>query len=210
MSTLKLLPAIKMDPRERKVLNDNLKQTVPYTGAEEDVDITGQHLIVDLWEDLRFPAQALKLGATSKPDYDFTNNGLLFPQNDTSEIAYIIAQIPHAFMYGSSLKPHVHFIQTSSSLPTFKLAYRWYDLGQTVPAFTTITSTTAAFTYVSGSIHQLLMFPDITDATINGISSILDLQLWRDDNVVTGDVLVKEFDIHYRLDTLGSLSVSSK
>jgi hypothetical protein len=34
---------------------------------------------------------------------------------------------------------------------------------------------------------------------------MLDIKLYRDDNVVTGDVLLKEFDIHYQIDGLGSV-----
>lgn len=208
---VKLLPAIKMDPRERKILNDNLKgELVPYEGAIKDLDITGYHLLYDQWDDLRFPATLDKRGSNLKPDYDETNCGLLFPRNDTTEIIYIIAQMPHSYMYGTNLRPHIHFIQTSSLVPTFKLKYRWYEVGSSVPAFTTITSTTVAVTYASGSIHQLLMFPEIDGSSIDHVSSILDIQLWRDDNVVSGDVLVKEFDIHYRNDTLGSLEESSK
>lgn len=206
MSTLKLLPAIRMDPRERKILNDNAKVTVPYEGAEANVDITGYHLVHDTWDDLRFPVESTRLGSNAKPDYDYTNNGLLFPRNDTSEIIYIVAQFPHTMKYGTALKPHIHFIQNASQTPVFKLSYRWYDPFQEVPSFTTITSTGVAQTYTSGSIHQILVFPEIVDATINASSSIMDIQIWRDDNVYVGDCLVKEFDIHFRSDTLGSLA----
>lgn len=45
---------------------------------------------------------------------------------------------------------------------------------------------------------------NIDGSGITGVSSILDIKLYRDDNVVTGDVLVKEFDIHYLVDADGS------
>jgi len=35
-------------------------------------------------------------------------------------------------------------------------------------------------------------------------STIIDFKIYRDDNVVTGDVLLKEFDIHYQIDAHGS------
>ncbi len=47
------------------------------------------------WTDLRFAGGRDKQGNTQKPDYDYTNLGLLFPQNDATEIAYLIAQAPH-------------------------------------------------------------------------------------------------------------------
>ena len=37
------------------------------------------------WDDFRFPATSSKLGANDKPDFDFTELGFLFPQNDTAE-----------------------------------------------------------------------------------------------------------------------------
>ena len=94
-----------------------------------------------MWDDLRFPATLLRQGATTKPDFDPTNMGLLFPQNDNTEIAYIIAQLPHAWKQGTNLHPHLHFTQTGATLPTFKIDYRWYENGgDPTGAFTTLTA----------------------------------------------------------------------
>ncbi len=157
------------------------------------------------WDDLRFPATLVRLGALSKPDFDYTNLGLLFPQDNANEIAYIIAQMPHAMKQGSALHPHIHYVQDEEELPVFKLAYRWYDIGaDPTVAFTVITASEFARTYVSGAIHQVVSFPTIPNPGISGVSSLLDLKLYRDDDVVSGDVLVKEFDFHYQVDSLGS------
>ena len=159
-----------------------------------------------VWDDLRFPAIQLKLGATTKPDFDYTNLGLLFPQNDASEIIYIIAQIPHEWKLGTNLRPHIHFIQSAALQPVFKMDYRWYKNGSDpTGVFTTITANSFAFSYPgSGSILQIVSFPEIDGSNIDTVSSILDIRIYRDDNVVSGDVLVKEFDIHYQIDALGS------
>ena len=55
-----------------------------------------------------------------------------------------------------------------------------------------------------GSILQIVSFPDISASGIDTVSSVLDIKLYRDDNIVTGDILVKEFDIHFQIDSLGS------
>jgi hypothetical protein len=159
-----------------------------------------------VWDDLKAPATTIRQGATTKPDFDSTELGLLFPQNDSSEIAYIILQMPHARKNGSDISPHIHFIQDSSDEPVFKMDYRWYKNGDTVPvSWTTLTASTFAFTYPgSGSILQIASFPDIDSSSIDAVSSIIDIKLYRDDNVVTGDVLLKEFDIHYQIDQMGS------
>ena len=163
------------------------------------------------WKDMLFPATRIRQGATQKPDFDTTNLGLLFPQNDATEIAYIIAQVNHEYKLESGLKPHIHYVQDEAAEPVFKIDYRWYKNGaDPTGAFTTLTASTFAFTYSSGSIAQIVSFPEISGSGFNTISSILDIKLYRDDNVVTGDVLVKEFDIHYQLDDRGSATEFTK
>lgn len=212
----------------------NIEDFVPYTGAVADVDLGAHSLITtsieanisditvdcglnktialaqSVWEDLRFPPSRTMVGALGKPDYDYTNCGFLFPQNDTGEVIYIVAQFPHAYKLTTSIYPHIHFIQSSADVPVFKLSYRWYKNGSTPPSFTTITTNSLAFSYTSGSITQVALFPAISGVSIDTISSILDMKLYRDDNVVTGDVLVKELDIHYEIDTLGSRTILAK
>ena len=186
-----------------------------YTLRDDGVIIdlaTGAGVGVGLQNQMLFPATLVRLGALSKPDFDYTNNGLLFPQNDTSEVAYMIGQLPYraANLPSSTdttttLKPHVHFVQTSSGVPVFKLKYKLYNNGDAVPAaFTTITTTGLTFTYVSGSLMQVANFPEILN-TGQKVSSIIDMQLYRDDNVVASDVLVKEFDIHFLSFSFGTV-----
>lgn len=158
-------------------------------------------------EDLKFPFESTRRGATSKPDYDFTENGLLFPQNDPDEKTYAVGQMPHAWKEGTIIYPHIHIAQDEAAIPIFKLDYRWYNNGDLIPAGYTTLSTDdgdgPVSTYVSGNLAQILPFPAI-DGSGFKISSIIDIILYRDDNVVTGDVLGKEFDIHYVVNSRGS------
>lgn len=225
------LKSVSLTADARDQLNENFTELyetrVPYTGATGPVDlgankiITGEvestgDIILDcgtgftvvleepVWDDLRFPATQTKTGSNLKPDFDETNIGLLFPQNNTAEVVYIVVQLPHSYKLGTELHPHIHFIQSAATVPVFKLVYRWYDNGAAVPAFGSAISTTSlSFTYTSGSILQRAVFPAIPVGAVH-MSSILDIKLYRDDNAVTGDVLVKEFDIHYQSDTIGS------
>lgn len=84
------------------------------------------------WDDLRFPFTPDKQVANTKPDFDYTNLGLLFPRNDATEQSNMIVQL------------------------------------------------------------------------VTGVSAFMDVILYREDDVATGDVLVKEFDLHYIKDELGS------
>jgi len=154
-------------------------------------------------DDLRFPATLIRQGVTTKPDFDTTDMVLLFPINDTTEIAYINAQMPHAWAEGTTIEPHVHYIQEQDQQPVFKIDYRWYNIGDAVPAsWTTFTMDTNVIPYVSGDLHQIVQNGGI-DGTGFTASSVLQMKLYRDDNVYTGDCKVIEFDIHYKVGRFG-------
>jgi hypothetical protein len=75
-----------------------------------------------------------------------------------------------------------------------------------VPTYTTIDTDSGegpVFTYTSGSILQILRFPEI-ELVGMGSSTWYDMVFYRDDNVVSGDVLFKGFDWHAQFDALGS------
>lgn len=157
------------------------------------------------WDDLRFPATRLRQGASLKPDFDETNMGLLFPQNDNTEIAYIVSQMPHRYKLESALLPHIHYVQDEADEPVFKIDYRIYKNGEDpTGSFTTISANNFVYTYTSGSILQIVSFPEIDMTGIDSVSAMIEFKLYRDDNVVSGDVLLKEFDIHYQVDGDGS------
>ena len=181
-----------------------------------DLDGTWYPLNGDIgWDDWRFSAIRLRQGATLKPDFDIVNIGLLFPQDDPTEIVYATDVASHNFclVQGVTWNPHIHFIQSEDNIPIFKLDYRITPItavGQEPGAFTTIqTLDEAVVPYVSGDISQIIEFPliDVWDETNDdpGLAPTLDFRLYRDDNVVTGEVLLKNFDIHVPFDApLGS------
>jgi hypothetical protein len=157
------------------------------------------------WEDLVMPLTTGKQGALSRPDFDYDNVGYLFPQNDNSEKLYLVMQIPHSYKQETTIYPHLHWLQTTSSNVTWKLDYKWTNIGATVTDnFTTIEMTRTVCTYSSGTLHQISETLNGIDGTGKTISSILAVKLYRDDNIYTGDALAYQFDIHYESDTLGS------
>lgn len=160
------------------------------------------------WDDLSVSLTRDKQGQSSKPDYDFTENGLLFPQNDPAEIVYLVIQMKHAKVLGTGLMPHVHYIQDEVPQPTWKIDYRWYNNGAAVPGSWTTISTAdgnkGVFDYTSGAIMQIGAFVEVLPPASEDVSSNFDLRLYRDDNDVTGDVLAKFIDLHYQIDSLGS------
>lgn len=167
-----------------------------------------------VWEDMHFSLTSSKLGANAKPDVDYTNVGLLFPQNSTAEIVYFVGQMPHQWKAGSLIYPHIHWQQMNTNVVVWKLSYKLLELGAAVPTnFTTIATTTNVFPYVSGNLNQISAFPPIT-MTGHTISTVLLMKLYREDNVDagagTGDALAFQYDIHYEIDSQGSNSEYTK
>jgi len=158
------------------------------------------------YTNLRFPAVFSKRGANDLPHFDYTNIGLLFPENDTSEIIYILGQLPYRRKLGSSVFPHIHFVQDTQNTPVFKMDYRWYENNTSIPDFTTSSANDFQFSYSSGSIVQIAKFPEITGEPILGNSSIFEAKIYRDDSNVAGDVLFKEFDLHFLSNNIGTMN----
>lgn len=164
------------------------------------------------WDDLSVSATSTKIGANSKPDFDFTNIGLLFPQNDTGEKVYLTFQMSHKKKLGTAIRLHVHFIQTSAAIPIFGAQVRFYNNGGLEPSFGAeiLTDGTAHFEWASGRLLNITGFASIAAPASEFLSSNLDVILYRKDNAVTGDVLVKYIDMHYEIDSDGSAEEYSK
>jgi len=158
----------------------------------------------EVWKDMDFPLVQGKVGILDKPDFDFTEHGYLFPQNDTSEILYLSRQLNHDYKYSSSSFPHLHYHQTTATAPTWKMDLRITENGTTPGGFATYTATGSTFTYVSGTLLQIATWNAIDWSAIDTVSAIVDIKLYRDDNVVSGDVLAKSFDFHIQIDGPGS------
>jgi len=60
------------------------------------------------------------------------------------------------------------------------------------------------FAYSSGDLAQISAFPAIDMSGITGVSPILQIKVYRDDNTTAGDVLGQELDFHYQRDSFGS------
>ena len=165
------------------------------------------------WTDKSWPFTPSQINpVTSKPDFDFVRLGLLFPQNDTAEKVYILDQMDHRKIIGSAINPHVHFIQETADLPTFKLEYKRYNNGDDEPvAFTTLSTTgVPLFVWSGNPMMQIIQFPVVPAPVAEAVSSHFDMIFYRDDNLVPGDVLVKYFDYHYQMDDDGSREEFSK
>jgi len=162
------------------------------------------------WEDFSIALTRSKQGINDKPDYDYNELGLLFPQNDINEVINFVVQMMHKQDVTVSIYLHCHYRQTSENQPVMALLYRLYNNGDHIPTdwITLKTSDTGGskgvLPYVDGSILQIATFPPIQAILNQKISANLDVKFYRDDNIVTGDVLAKYVDFHFQSDSLGS------
>lgn len=165
------------------------------------------------WDDLLVEMKESLKGTKVKPDWDDTNFGFLFPQNDTSEYVVFNVQLPHKWKEGSTVYPHVHIFQDQNATPTFKIDYRWVNIGDAVPSFTTgytMGTMIGSQTWTSGMLHRVVGNATGISGSRKTMSSMLQVKLYRDDNAYTGDCLVVSFDVHIEVDSFGSSAEYTK
>lgn len=164
------------------------------------------------WDDLRFPATAINPpGVVSDPDWDTTKGGWLFAATGT-ETLFIIGQMPHGWLEGSVIVPHVHWERTTSAAGAvvWQLEYQWCPLGEAREAAVTVSADAAVATLASdvADVHQITSFGD-TATTGKQISDMLVMKVSRlgDDAADTyaADARLLEFDIHHQKDADGSV-----
>lgn len=172
------------------------------------------------WDDLRFPGQGINPpGAASDPDIESATGLPLFDSNGT-EILAGIAQLPHAWCEQSAIIPHVHWQKTTSAAGNvlWQLDYEVVNNGEVA------TMAYGSQLQVSGPVAGT---PDNDTANECLISSfgevdmnrmrISSLLLWKLSRIggdaadtYGADARLLEFDIHYKIDALGSAEQFTK
>lgn len=155
----------------------------------------------ETWNDMKAPATAINPpGLASDPTFNTTEGYWQFADSVTN-LLFITIQLSHGYKEGADIEPHVHWIQTASGSPLWRMSYKWYNNGDPYPAaFTDIDSDPEVFTYTSGNLAQISPFPAINGAGMK-ISSIVQLKLQRiggdaNDTLNGASANLTEFDIH--------------
>lgn len=193
-----------------------------YTQFEADgtIEFVGAATV---WEDLRVPGLAARVGGTA-PGFDpFLGAGGLYAYTFDGtgarvEEVHFMIQLPHSYKEGSDIYPHVHWTPTTAAAGNvvWQLEYSWASIDGTFGATTTIASTAKA-TGATAWAHRMSVFSAIDGdpgAVNYTISSMLVCRLFRDgnhaDDSYAADVSLLEFDIHFESDTVGSRTTSAK
>ncbi len=176
------------------------------------------------WEDIIQPLVARNVDtSTGKLDYDYPNKAIKIADSTSigtdSHKIHFAYQIEHRFKLDGVAHPHIHWLQSSSDVPNWWFRWRFSQNGKAVGDWTSGKLTTQIFTYTSGTILQLSTASieiDFTDADGSKlcVSDFIDIEITRDtDNTSTlftgndpldGNALLKAFDMHLQVDSMGS------
>jgi len=201
-----------------------LKNNLSPLDIRINFEIIRKRLNLIYWDDLRFPVFGRKINtASGRLVWNYTDPGINFNYNARypDEQLTVIAQMPHSKKMNTSIRPHVHWRQVKDATPNVLLQYRWYKNGDDIENVDFVNSIIKenAFEYSSGEIAQISTFPEISPPVDETVSSILEIKLYRDFANTSGEFvgtcpynvpsnttwILKEIDIHFQVDTPGSL-----
>lgn len=165
------------------------------------------------WDDLRFPAQGINpAGAVGAPTVDTATvpGTLLFSGSAVNLIAGI-AQMPHSWLAGSAVRPHVHWAKTTSAAGgvEWEWCYAIAGAGEVLPAYSAwLPATVGVADSDTAGRHAISKFPELT-MTGKKESTIIAWQVRRNPAAV-GDTYATnarffEFDIHYQMSKFGTI-----
>jgi hypothetical protein len=166
------------------------------------------------WKDSMVPASGFKLGASAPTWGNFTDANIQVLQfaKAADNLVHGTVQLNHDYREGTTISPHLHIwfpiaASAATSTNVWLLHYSWGNVTGVFPTSTTVTVTN------SGAItqyeHRLIEFPDIvgTSKTVSSIIAVTVQRTGSDGYDVYDDVIgLVGFDVHYRVDTLGSTS----
>jgi hypothetical protein len=164
-----------------------------------------------LWDDLR--VSIVRAAVSTDPptlvNFQGTTMGFRFVQDATQSVMFD-AQIPHTWLEGSEVRPHLHWSpgnSTSTNVVRWGLEYTWSNVNDPFPASTTIYSNSAAAGVAYS--HQIAQFAALA-GTGKRVSSVFSCRLFREgangaDTFPTGAFAIS-FDFHLQMSSDGTVS----
>lgn len=128
-------------------------------------------------------------------------------------------QLNHDRDLTSSIYPHIHWFQAKNYSPNFLFEYRWQiNKGAKTTAWTKLKCNILSFTYTAGTIHQISRSLPIAVPVGTTLSDIIQFRIYRDTGNASlefsgncpyntggnASCPVLSFDIHFRIDSVGS------
>lgn len=171
---------------------------------------SGSSPVNPLWDDLRVSVLRGTTGPNNPTLTTFISGIQLYSFGAAgSDQIFFDAQIPHTWLEGSEVRPHLHWSpgnSTSTLVVRWGLEYSWSNVGDPFPTSTTIYANDAA----DGVAYrqQIAQFAPI-DGTGKRVSSVFCCRLFRDgangaDTFTTGAFAIS-FDFHLQMSSDGSV-----
>lgn len=170
-----------------------------------------------VWDDLRFPVDAVRSVSGKVPADVSYQNGLVLGFVNTSDNAITFnIQLNHGAKFGQDLDSHIHIILPVAGAGggveniKFDWTYSWAGIGGVFPAYSTMSATLdvqnrAADTHILFDIGDMLYSNRAAGA--DGVSDMIICRLTRDVSVANNygsSVYLMESDIHVQIDSVGS------
>ena len=199
--------------------NTYIGNATDYIKFESNGSLT-LHGAATVFDDLLVPVTSTTRGGSNDPSFSvYKTNGsgsqgvftYWFSPSSEQEL-YFVVQMPHAWLEGSDIFPHVHWLVTSdlgSANVEWGLEYTWINIGETYGNTTIISaySPIAASAPVTANKHALTQLPTIS-GTGKTLSSMLLCRVFRKVSSVNdtypGSAALLQIDFHYEMDGLGS------
>jgi hypothetical protein len=193
---------------------------VTNTSTVVSASLTAKALALDplVWDDLRNPATAINPpGAASDPVRNQSDGWLEFSASQTNTIV-VDVQLPHAYKEGSTIRPHVHWHKKTAGAGDvlWRCEYAFWNIGAAVPnSYTTVDVSTPIPAFPDdGTVKSLIT--SWGDVTMTGkrISCLGKMIVSRvggaPADTYAGLAVMEYVDIHYQLDTAGSVLETTK
>lgn len=167
------------------------------------------------WDDLRFPSQGINPpGAASDPIRSATT-GLLEFSGTADNVICGVAQMPHSWARGTTIRPHLHlrFLTSSATNSRWKIEY---DIADSQTPFINNYGT-----YTDGGTITIANPQNVNQEVLQGFnpismtglkeSAVIVWKITRLANSDVGDtytglVALLEFDIHFQTDKMGTIT----
>lgn len=158
------------------------------------------------WTDSQAPATSLRVGG-SAPNFAAFRNGIYAFYFGTGEGVHGSIQLPHDYIAGSAIRPHVHFSfatnPTAAQTVIWGLEYSVCSVNGVFAAATTVTAT-----YISAGDeafkHCVVGFGDVAGTGLKE-SCIFIFRLYRSGGTSTPEPVLISFDCHYQRGNFGTV-----
>jgi len=178
----------------------------PYFGFSRYEDLSVSPFSASTGPATKIPTilQLATNGAGSRGTYTYAFN------NSQEQELYFCIQLPHSYEEGTDIEPHVHCTSgTSSTIVEWGLEYSWNSVNTTINSVGTTLISQQTTLNATAYWHNIAPLPTIV-GTGQRISSLLVCRLYRKAGGTNTDVYLLSFDLHYRVNSIGSGNSSSK